>query len=178
LWFYPAAVNQLPPPDHHHYDAAVGWLMLGDPASALQELARLEAKSRGCASVLELEWGIHAEREDWLAAAAVAGRLIEAAPGKEFGWVHRAYAARRMPGGGLEQAWTALHPALKRFPRSQIIAYNLACYAAQMGRLDEAWQLFQRAVAVADKACDVICLALSDADLKPLWPRIRAVEKP
>ena len=178
LWFYPPEVNQLPPPDHHHYDAAIGWLMLGDPASALEELARLGRRSRRRACVLELEWGIHAEREDWVAAAAVAGRLIDLAPANEFGWVHRAYAARRRPGGSVEEAWDALHPALERFPKSQIIAYNLACYAAQLGRLEDAWLLFQRALAVAEKACELICLALTDADLKPLWARIRAVGKP
>jgi tetratricopeptide (TPR) repeat protein len=83
-----------------------------------------------------------------------------------------------MADGGLDRAWAALHPALERFPRSQIIAYNLACYAAQLDRLDEAWLLFQRALAVAEKPCEVLCLALTDSDLKPLWPRIRAVEKP
>jgi Flp pilus assembly protein TadD len=171
-------VNQLPPPDHHHYDAAVGWLMLGDSTSALEELGRLGEASRRCTGVLELEWGIQAEREDWTAAAAVAGRLIDLAPAHEFGWVQRAYALRRMPDGNLERAWEALQPALERFPRSQIIAYNLACYAAQLGRIEDAWTLFQRALAVAEKACEVLCLALSDADLKPLWPRIRAVEKP
>jgi tetratricopeptide (TPR) repeat protein len=171
-------VDQLPHPDHYHYEAAVGWLMLGDPASALEEVERLGDVSRRCPCVLELEWGIHAERCDWTRAAAVAAELIERAPGREFGWVHRAYALRRVPGGGLERAWEVLRPALDRFPQSQIVAYNLACYAAQMGRLDEAWMLFQRALAVAREAREVVCMALADADLKPLWPRIRAVEKP
>lgn len=151
--------------------------MLGDAPSALEELARLQPGSRNCTCVLELEWGIHAEREDWTAAAATAQRLIDLAPAREFGWVHRAYALRRQPGGSIGRAREALQPALERFPRSQIIAYNLACYAAQLGNLDEAWLLFQRALAVSGKVCELLCMALADTDLEPLWPRIRAVKK-
>ncbi len=151
--------------------------MLGDAASALDELNRLSGPSRENPEVLQLEWGIHAERGDWNAAAATARRVAELAPDCAFGWVHQAYAYRRMPDGGLTQAWAALHPALERFPKTPIVAYNLACYAAQMGRLDEAWELFQRALAVAPKPTEILCLALADEDLKPLWPRIRADAK-
>ncbi len=170
-------MNLLPFPDHRHYEAATGWLMLGDAQSALEELTQLSARSRANPEVLQLEWGIHAERRDWAAAAATAQRLTEAAPDCAFGWVHRAYALRRMPGGGLPCAWEALQPALARFPKSQIIAYNLACYAAQLGRLDEAWGLFQRAIAVTPKLVDLLRMALKDDDLRPLWPRIRATPK-
>ncbi len=175
--FYVAAVNQLPCLDRFHYEAAQGWLMLGDAASALEEMQRLSPHARQCACVLELEWGIHAELGDWARAASVAAQIIALAPQREFGWVHRAYALRRMPGGGLECAWRALTPALELFPRSQTIAYNLACYAAQMGHLEEAWALFQRALSVARSAREVLCLALADSDLRPLWPRIRTVER-
>ncbi len=174
---YPLAVNQLPFPDRRHYEAATGWLMLGDAPSALAELNQLSAASRANLEVLQLEWGIHAERLDWAAATATAQHLTEAAPDCAFGWIHRAYALRRMPGGGVSRAWEVLQPALERFPKSQIIAYNLACYAAQMDRLDQAWALFQRALAVTPKLGHLLRMALSDEDLKPLWPRIRATAK-
>jgi tetratricopeptide (TPR) repeat protein len=170
-------VHQLPPPDRFYYDAALGWLMLGDTESALAELRRLGPRARGCACVRELEWGIHAERRDWARAAAVAEEIIQLAPEREFGWVHRAYALRRMEGGGLEQAWAALRPALDRFPNSSTVAYNLACYAAQLGRLEEAWELFARALKAAERPASLICMALADADLEPLWPRIRTTEE-
>lgn len=152
--------------------------MLGDPESALAELRRMGPQARECACVRELEWGIHAERADWSQAAAVAAEVIRLAPDREFGWVHRAYALRRMPGGGLEQAWAALHPALELFPRSSTVPYNLACYAAQLGRLDQAWALFQRALKLAPRSKALICMALADADLQPIWPRIRAEARP
>lgn len=152
--------------------------MLGDPASALEELERLTPASRSCREVLELEWGIHAERADWSAAAAVAGRLVEQAPDQTFGWIHRAYAVRRQAGGGLDQAWVLLRPALERFPQNPIVAYNLACYAAQMNQMEEAWSLFQRALAVAPKRAELLAMALADHDLKPLWPRICSATQP
>lgn len=171
-------MERLPPPDALYFDAAVGWLLLGDTASALAELARLSPTARRLPDVLELEWSIHARRADWPAAYEVARQLVESCPERPSGWMDQAYALRRMPGGGLPRAWEALRPALDKFPDEHLIAYNLACYAAQLNRLDEAWALFQRALAVADKAGDVVKLALQDDDLKPLWPRISAVERP
>ena len=152
--------------------------MLGDAPSALEELASLQPDSRNCTCVLELEWGIHAEREDWTAAAATAQRLIDLAPTHEFGWVHRAYALRRQPGGSVGHAREALLPALERFPRSQIIAYNLACYATQLGRPDEGWEWYLRAVQISGGTGQIRKMALLDPDLEPLWPRIRGLGTP
>lgn len=166
---------QLPRPDSLHYDAATGWLMLGDAASAWEELEKLTPASRQAPEVLELEWGIHAERRDWSAAAAAAQRLVDLAPQCSFGWIHRAYAARRQEPGGLPLAWELLRPALDRFPKDPTIAYNLACYAAQLDQAEEAWTLFQRALANASEPAKYLCLALADDDLKPLWPRIHSI---
>ncbi len=168
-------MSELPYPDKLHYDAATGWLMLGDPASAMIELGRLSPATRNCPCVLEVEWGVHAEQRDWTAAAATAQRLVESAPENTFGWIHRAYAARRQPQGGLNLAWQLLYPALARFPANPTIAYNLACYAAQLGRPEEAWLLLQKAIGPGQEAAKFLCLALVDEDLKPLWPRIKAM---
>ena len=74
-------------------------------------------------------------------------------------------------GGGLKAAWKALQPALKAFPKESTIAYNLSCYACQMNDLVEAKRLFEKAVAIGDKD-DIKKRALSDSDLRPLWPII------
>jgi hypothetical protein len=50
-------------------------------------------------------------------------------------WIHQAYALRRMTGGGIKAAWDARLPAADRFPSQPMIAFNLACYACQLGRL-------------------------------------------
>ncbi len=171
-------MTPLPHPENLHLQAAEGWLLLGDPASAEQELARLSATARTRPEVLDREWTIHAQRERWAEAHAVAQRLVAAAPADPNGWLRRAYAARRMPGGGLQSAWDALRPAVGRFAQEPLIAYNLACYAAQMTRLAEAWGWLQRALAMAPRRAKLQDLALADADLQPLWPILTAQRAP
>jgi len=165
-------MKRLPHPDNFHLEAARGWLMLGDAAAAREELAKLRPASRAQAEVLEFEWNVHAAASSWAQAHAVAQRLVATAPQRPWGWIHRAYAARRMPGGGLPHAWEALRPAADKFPKDFLVAYNLACYAAQMSRLDEAWEWLQQAAAAAGDVAKIKAMALTDADLAPLWPRL------
>lgn len=146
--------------------------MLGDTRGAREELAKLSPAARSEADVIELEWAVCARGEDWVAAFALAERMVEAMPCRPFGWVHRAYAARRMPGGGLARAWALLHPAAEKFPKEYIIPYNLACYAAQSGRLEEAWDWLVRARNTSGSPEKVVAMAMADDDLRPLWSRI------
>jgi len=50
--------------------------------------------------------------------------------------------------------------------------YNLACYACQLGRLEEAVLCLKQVLAQAGKK-DMRQLALEDPDLKLLWEQIR-----
>jgi hypothetical protein len=68
-----------------------------------------------------------------------------------------------------------LRPAFEKFPKTSIIPYNLACYAAQFGRLEEAWQWLHKAMAAAGDAQHIKRMALADADLQTLWERIRGL---
>jgi len=58
---------------------------------------------------------------------------------------------RRVKSGGLQAAWGMLLPAFEKFPEEPTIPYNLACYACQMKRLDEARQWLERAATIAGK---------------------------
>lgn len=169
----PTAVSSLPHPDNLHVEAAQGWLLLGDASSALGELAQISAVNRQHLDVLETEWEIHAKLGAWGDAYQVAQRIVDSAPTRAFGWIHRAYALRRMPQGGLVPAWDALRPAVEMFPRQFLIPYNLACYAAQMGRQDEAWDWLQRAIQASGDSNRIHRMALADPDLECLWPRLR-----
>lgn len=163
---------ELEPPDTFHLSAAIGWLELGNPSEAGEELARINAPLLDHPDVLEVRWSVCAAGESWDAALQVADRLIDLAPERSSGWVHRAYALRRSPGGGLQMAWDALRPAFEKFPKELIIPYNLACYAAQFDRLDEAWEWLHKAMEIAGDIKIVKEMALRDADLKELWKRI------
>jgi len=161
-------MEPLQPPASHYAIAAQGWLELGSPREALQELSRIERPFWNHPDVLELRWQIHAHEQNWERALMVARELVHTDPARPHAWLHHAYALRRVTGGGLKAAWKALQPALKAFPKESAIAYNLSCYACQMDDLTEAKKLFQRALVIGDKD-EIKKRGLSDADLKPLW---------
>lgn len=164
-------MESLQPPASHYAIAAQGWLELNNPKEALRELGQIDRVYWNHPDVLELRWQIHAHEQNWERALMVARELVHTDPKRPCAWLHHAYSLRRVAGGGLKAAWKALQPALKAFPKEEAIAYNLSCYACQMNDLTEAQKLFEKALAVGDRS-DIKKRALSDSDLKPLWPII------
>lgn len=145
---------------------------LGDPAEARVELARVSAPNQHHPDVLEIRWALHANAKDWDAALMIAEILITHHPNEPQGWIHRAYALRRTAAGGIEKARAALLPAVQLFPQESVIPYNLSCYDAQTGRLEDAWLWLQKAMRVGGNL-PIKRMALADSDLEPLWDRIR-----
>jgi tetratricopeptide (TPR) repeat protein len=143
----------LEPPETHHLRAAIGWLELGNPAEAGEEIARIRPAFLHHPDVLQARWEICAACRSWDAAVEVAELLVSVAPERV--------------------AWAALRPAFDKFPKVEIIPYNLACYAAQFGRLEEAWEWLHKAMDAAGDAKRIRTQALSDPDLQPLWERLR-----
>jgi|SRR6266850_1002457 len=167
------ALFELHPPDTHHLQAALGWLELGNPSEAGEELARLSPEALDHPDALEVRWQICALSSSWDAAVPIAELLVATDPARVGGWIHRAYAIRRAKNGGLQKAWDALLPAARLFPKEPLIPYNLACYTAQFGRLEEAWNWFNHALESAGDSFLIKMQALADDDLRPLWDRIR-----
>jgi predicted Zn-dependent protease len=165
-------VQPLGPPDSHHLDAAVGWLGLGCVAEARTELDLISAARQPHPTVLEARWTICAREKRWVEALEIARAELAAAPDNCSGWLHRAYALRRVPDGGLPQAWEALLPSAEKFPREPVIAYNLSCYACQMQQPAVARRWLQQAMK-AGGTDDIRKMALADDDLQPLWTEIR-----
>ena len=161
----------LEPPDSFYLNAAIGWLGLQNRVEARLELERISAGKREHPDVLEVDWVIHAEAREWSEGLRVARLLVKKAPKRATGWLHQSYALRRASEGGLKAAWDALLPAVAKFPKEATIPYNLACYACQLGRMDEAKAWFDRAIHVGGKK-SIKEMALADADLEPLWPDI------
>ncbi|MDB6028318.1 MAG: hypothetical protein JWM68_4541 [Verrucomicrobiales bacterium] len=163
---------QLVPPDTHHLSSAIGWLELGNPAEAKLELQRISQPVREHPDVLELEWLILSQEQDWPAALKVAQSIVHKAPERASGWLHQAYALRRAPNGGLLAAWNALSSVVDKFPQEATIFFNLSCYACQMDRLDEARKLLEAAMKVGGRK-RIREMAMADHDLKPLWEELR-----
>jgi predicted Zn-dependent protease len=166
---------ELEPPDTHLLLHAIGWLELGNHREAEAELAQIAAPFQRHPAVLAVRWQISERAQDWDKALEAARELIQEAPESASGWIHQAYSLRRVRGGGLQAAWDALLPAAEKFPKEPIIPYNLACYAAQQGRLDEAWTWLQRAMKVGTRQ-RIKKMALADTDLEPLWERLRRLK--
>lgn len=164
-------MTPLPPPHHHRLTAAEGWLELGLPAEAQSELDALPVAFQSSPAVLHAQYAICAHRLEWDTAFDIAERHVQLHPHEVSGWIHRAYAARRKPGGGLTEAFELLRPAADHFPEEAVVPYNLACYCAQQAELNQAWKWLERATKIGGAEL-IRGMALADADLCPLWPRI------
>jgi hypothetical protein len=160
-------MNPLSKPDSLHFDGAEGWLMLGDHREAELEWNLIAPQFHRLPEVLSLKWSIQAAANNWQQASETAVQLCEAAPDQAIGWVNLAYSVRRKTDGGLKQAWSILEATFQRFPKDSIIPYNLSCYAAQMGMVNEAWEWLQKAAHIAGVA-PIKAMALKDPDLSPL----------
>lgn len=148
--------------------------MLGNRQEALRDLWHIRKELRGRLCVMEIRWRIMADAGKWKACLKLARYLVHAAPESPFGWIHQAYALHELK--RTKEAWDCLLPAITRFPKDYIIAYNLACYACQMGLLDVGRKWLGRAQKMAGE--DTIRrMALNDQDLKPLWGEIKGAEK-
>jgi hypothetical protein len=53
-------VIELDPADHHHLQAAQGWLELGNHTEANEELERITPLNRAHPDVLQVRWRIYA----------------------------------------------------------------------------------------------------------------------
>jgi Flp pilus assembly protein TadD len=167
-----AQMKPIEPPDAHCLSAAIGWLELGNLGEAKAELALISPAGQTHPDVLEARWLVCAEQKAWAEALEAARVLTEAAPNRASGWLHLAYALRRIPDGSVQRAWDALLPVAGKFPKEPTVPYNLACYACQMRELETARQWLKRAMAVGGRE-RMKSIALADSDLEPLWEEIR-----
>ena len=143
--------------------AASGFTELGLFQEAVEELEALPAEVRETRVALVVWLELYQGWQKWAEAASVATRLAETEP-QESNWqVALAYATRRSR--GLAYARDILIDASQRFPNCAMIQFNLACYDAQLGRLDEARIKLRRAIQIDRQLVD---LARTDPDLEPI----------
>ena len=130
----PRGMEPLEPPDTIHLQAARGWLDLGNHVEANEELEQIGPQNRGHPDVLELRWLVYAAAKRWDGCVEIARTLTKLVPDWVAGWVHLAYALHELK--RTQEAWDTLLPVADRFPDDNVIPYNLACYAAQLGKLE------------------------------------------
>lgn len=143
--------------------AAQGYLELGLPQEAHEEIESIEPRMRALTAVLALRVAIFQTLGQWKQLAAVAGELCARQPGEPQWPLSLAYATRREH--SLPAALAVLTEAVGRFPGEAVIHFNLACYEAQLGRLDLARRRLAEAIRL-EPACRA--MAAADPDLAPL----------
>ena len=157
----------LDPQIHRRLVAAVGFAELSLFQDAVQELEELPDKFKEIAIVLATWLEVYQRWQKWSEASSVAQRLAEIEPDESNWPLALAYAVRRSR--GLVFAQEILKQAGEKFPDCATIHFNLACYAAQLGDLDEARQRLRQAIQLDEGFTD---LAKTDPDLKPIQTEI------
>jgi len=152
-------------PDTIRLSAAQGWLELGNGTEAVAELNSISAAAQEHPDVLEVRWQIAVHEDRWEEGLAVAEALCRLAPNSPFGCIHRSYCLHELK--RTQEAWDTLLPFTTTFPEEWLIRYNLACYACQLGRLEDAKEWFKRSLELGDPV-EIETLAAADPDLKPL----------
>jgi len=166
-------MKKLPLPDQRCLDAAEGWLGLGDPMAANEELEQISPGLRTHPFVLKVRYEIFEKAKNWEAAAEIAQNMATLLPENPWGPFHLAFSLHELK--RTQAAYDALKPVADRFPNEWLMRYNLACYSCQLGHLKEAEQWLAKAIDLANKK-DIRQMALEDEDLKPLWEKLRGFD--
>ena len=150
-------------PFDRHLQAAQGFLDLGLPLDAHEELEEIEPELRHLSEVLAIKVPIFKALAQWELMEVVAKELCIRHP-DDPGWLlSLADAIRR--GRSLQEGMQVLVQAAMRFPEEAMLFYTVACYQAQLGYLDAARGRLADAVRL-DPACRE--LARGEEDLDPL----------
>jgi predicted Zn-dependent protease len=137
-------------------------------SKALERTDTAPAQAPGTAfhpNMLLVRWEIASRARDWSSALAIAKALIAALPVEPIGWIYHAFAEHQM--GHLQEARQTLLAGFRKFPKDWRIAYNLACYTAQLGDVAGAWNWLDSALSLGDAAV-IKSLAAKEQSLKPL----------
>ncbi|MET0262962.1 MAG: hypothetical protein ABW223_08700 [Rariglobus sp.] len=130
---------------------------------AREALDEIETAEREESAVLSLSLSVLVELADWKRAVKIAAILSEREPNVPAHWIQWAYATRRHK--GLDEARAILMRGLGLHPLQAVFHFNLACYEAQLGHLDDAKVFLETACGLD---AEFVELAKTDDDLAPL----------
>jgi len=149
---------------YHQLRAAQGFLELGDPDSAWEELESIPAEDRAHQAVLWMRLEIYRAKQKWDGVVEIAQHLVESSPDAPQHWIDLAWGQRRAI--DLQTAEKTLKEALGKFPNEAVIHYNLACYSCVSGRIEEGKVQLETAFKLDPSLRED---ALDDQDLVGVW---------
>ena len=144
--------------------ASDGYLALGMPAEAGQELEEVPAAHQKDAAVLRARIRVLLHLRNWTEAERLAFDGTRAYPEENEFVVQRAFALKQQEKG--DEAARVISSAPAWIRNTGILHYNLACYEALLGDLGMARQCIRSAIEIN---AAVKKNARKDPDLKPLW---------
>ena len=166
-------MEQVGPPLAHHLNAVIGWIELGALQEAEREFTLIPRQFRHHPDTSLAEWELAAAARDWRRAINAARTAIQLAPERSDGWIKLAFALHEVR--LTQEAHETLTHIIGNFPTISIIPYNLECYAAQLGKLEEALSWINEAVKLGGIK-EILKMARSDEDLRPLWPQLEKIK--
>lgn len=141
--------------------AAQGYIELEMPVEAAAELDRLPAGDQDREEVLQLRLFILMRGRGWETGAAVCARLRELFPEASTGYIHGAFCLHEL--GRTAEAKSLLLSGPSSLAQEATYFYNLGCYDAVLGNLDEAAAALRTSFEMDKKFREI---AKYDPDLK------------
>jgi len=143
--------------------AAQGYIELDMPDEALRELDELPPEERGFQPVLQVRLFVLMRTRRWAEAMAVCDALRKADPSQTTGYIHGAFCLHEL--GRTREAKELLLSGPAALLREATYYYNLGCYDAVLGNLDDALHALEISFKMDDKFREI---AKYDPDLKPV----------
>jgi predicted Zn-dependent protease len=145
--------------------AASGWLDLGLPEGALEELNRLSPQDQNRPEALEIRLQAQMDAKAWNAAADLARVLCVRQPANARYFLHAAYCLHET--GDTLAARNQLLSGPKALLDMPMFHYNLACYHWTLGEQERARTHLSRAIAMDESFREA---AMTDRDLAGIGP--------
>lgn len=140
--------------------AASGWLELGMPDDALEELAGLSGEDRDERKALELKLAAQMSKENWKEASDTAQNLCRQAVDEPEFFLSAAFCLHETGDTDEARKWLLSGPdILEEMP---VFHYNMACYLWKLGEGERARNYLAKAVEMDDTFLES---ARSDRDL-------------
>lgn len=147
--------------------AAQGYIELEMPDEALRELDSLPAADQDRQEVLQVRLFILMRSRNWQKAMLVCDRLRELLPDQTTGYIHGAFCLHEL--GRTGEARKMLLDGPAELLREATYYYNMGCYNAVLGNLEEAHQALEISFKMDDKFREI---AKYDPDLKAVADKL------
>ena len=146
-----------------HLTAAQGYLELDMPREALQELEELPDALKSHAEIFQLKLVILMRLHEWERGYQLCQEIISRFPNLSIGYIHGAFCLHEI--GRTSEAKHLLLSGPSSLLREATYHYNLACYEAVLGNLEEAEEYLKTSFSMDHQFREI---ARRDPDLSTL----------